>query len=546
MEWKKFRSENYRHYQDLYQTNSLLSKVLDQRQMNQEQIKQLGKMVFHDYELFAESQEVIERILEAIEQDESICIYGDYDCDGILATTILVKAFKMLGKDVGYHIPNRFVDGYGLNEARVQQMHEKGYTLIITVDNGIKAMEAIDLANELGIDVIVTDHHAFSDDLPNAYAFLHTKLSPAYPFKEISGGVVAYKLAYRLLGKHDRYLYCLAAITTISDMMPLVDENKAMVKKALMLMKECHFPAIDLLLGDNPVYSSTSIGFNLAPKVNSFGRLPEEVNPANCVKYFMMGEHPNPSEMSFLQAFASKAKAINSKRQTMTNQLYGMLKEEMKPEDDFIFLYEQPVHEGLIGLLAGKFTKEYNKVSFLMNYDETNNVYKGSARSLGGFKLNEFLETASDDLLFYGGHALAAGFTVKFDCIPSFYDKIKNAVEQTDFQEENKECIVLDEEDITLKNVASLRLLEPFGTCNEEPIFCIEDVLVARKNVLSGGKHLKISCIKEHVSFDAICFNCGDLIEQVNEGEKLSVIGQIAINEYQNRQYIQIILKDIL
>ena len=166
--------------------------------------------------------------------------------------------------------------------------------------------------------------------------------------------------------------------------------------------------------------------------------------------------------------------------------------------------------------------------------------------SLGGFKLNEFLETASDDLLFYGGHALAAGFTVKFDCIPSFYEKIKNAVEQTDFQEENKECIVLDEEDITLKNVASLRLLEPFGTCNEEPIFCIEDVLVARKNVLSGGKHLKISCIKEHVSFDAICFNCGDLIEQVNEGEKRSFIGQIAINEYQNRQYIQIILKDIL
>lgn len=546
MEWNKFKSTNYISYCQNYAVNPLLAKVMDYRNMDEKQISQLRKMIFHDYDLFAESEEVIERIQEAIDQDELICIYGDYDCDGILATTILVKAFKMLGKDVGYHIPNRYIDGYGLNEQRVKQMHEKGYTLIITVDNGIKAMDAIDLANELGIDVIVTDHHAIGSDLPNAYAFLHTKLSPKYPFKEISGGVVAYKLAYRLLGRHDRYLYTLAAITTVSDMMPLQDENKAMVKKGLLLMNECHFPAIDLLLGDKPVYNTTSLGFTLAPKINSFGRLPEEVNPSLCVKYFLMGDNPVALKQPFMQQFALKAKEINNKRQSLTNQLYASLKPDIQLSDDFIFLYEKPIHEGLIGLLAGKFTKEFNKVSFLMNYDEQNNVYKGSARSVPGFKLNEFLETASDDLLFYGGHAMAAGFTVKYDRILSFYQKVKTAVENTVFLPEIKDCILIEDEDITLANVQSLKWLEPFGQNNEEPIFCLEDVMIKKVIMLSNGKHMKLQCIKNQCVIDALYFNCEKVEDKVEEGTFMTLIGTLSINSYMKQQNIQIILVDIL
>lgn len=544
MEWIKFKSEHYKDYQKCYQTNSLLSKVLEQRQMKEKDIKQLGKMIFHEFDLFSEGDDVVERIHEAIENKESICVYGDYDCDGILATTILVKAFKMLGKDVGYHIPNRFSDGYGLNEARVQQMHEKGYSLIITVDNGIKAMEAIDLANELGIDVIVTDHHAISEDLPNAYAFLHTKLSPNYPFKEISGGMVAYKLAQRLLGKHDCYLYCLAAITTISDVMPLVDENRAIVKKALKLMEECHFPAIDLFLGDNPIYSSMSISFNVVPKINSFGRLPELINPVNCVKYFMYGDSTN--QMAFLKAFNQKALEVNNKRKNLTEKYYKTLKETIKEEDDVVFLYEQPVHEGLMGLLANKFTNEYHKVSFVMNYDEENSVYHGSARSLNGFKLNEFLDSASEDLLFYGGHALAAGFHVRFDRIPYFYEKVKEAIAQASFEEENEVCILLEEEDVSLYNIASLRLLEPFGEGNREPIFCLEDVLILKKEPLGNGKHMKLFCLKGQVKFEALWFNCGEKFNIVNQGEYRCLIGQISVNTYKNNQSIQINLKDIL
>lgn len=546
MKWDKYFSQGYHTYLDQYGYNSLLAKVMDYKNMSDEQIKNINRMLFHEYDLFAESQEVYQRIMEAIEHDEKICVYGDYDCDGILATSILVKAFKMLGKDVGYHIPNRFNDGYGLNEERVKQIANKGYTLIITVDNGIKALDAVDLANEYGIDVIITDHHAISEDLPNAYGFLHTKLSPNYPFKEISGGMVAYKLAYQLLQKHDRYLFCLAAITTISDMMPIVDENRSIVKKALQLMNECHFPALDLLLGENQTYTTTSIGFIIAPKINSFGRLPDQVNINLCVKYFLMGDHQAALKQPFMHEFAKKAVEINKKRQSLTNQLYGELKEDIQESDTFVFLYEKPVHEGIVGLLAGKFSKDYNKVSFVMNFDEKNNLYKGSARAIPGFKLNQFLESASDDLLFFGGHDLAAGFCVKYDRIPSFYNKIKTAIDHTEFKEESLSCIVVNEDDLSIDNVSSLKLLEPFGYGNEEPIFCIEQVVVKKIVPLSNGKHIRLECHKNEITFNALWFNCQNKLEDIELGTMYDLFGTLSINEFRSTRSLQLILKDVL
>ena len=243
-----------------YSIHSLLAKIFAQREYNEQDVQghTSKRLIYHDFSLFLDADLVLDRIQEALENDEKICIYGDYDCDGILSTTILVQAFLELGKKVGYHIPNRFEDGYGLNKERVQQMYEKGYSLLITVDNGIKAYEAIDLANELGIDVIVIDHHDY-DELPDACAIIHTKMSSDYPFKEICGGFLAYKLASSLLGKHDKYLFSLAAITTISDMMPLVDENKSLVSRGLQFMNEEKYFQLELLIGENQKYNTTTL-----------------------------------------------------------------------------------------------------------------------------------------------------------------------------------------------------------------------------------------------------------------------------------------------
>ena len=304
MEWQIINNLDYKHYMQEYNINSLLAKIFAYKNYSSQQIEAMlsNRLIYHDFSLFSEAELTLEKINEAIANKEKICIYGDYDCDGILATSILVDAFRQLGIEVGFHIPNRLQDGYGLNKQRVEQMAAKGYTLIITVDNGIKAYEAIERANELGVDVIVTDHHNYDDQLPDAFSIIHAKISPDYPYKEISGGFVAYKLASALLKKHDKYLFCLAAITTISDMMPLLDENRALVKRALEFMKENQYPQLELLLGGNQKYNVTSIGFILAPKINSFGRLSEIINPNHLVKYFRQD-----ASIGLLTAVSSKA-----------------------------------------------------------------------------------------------------------------------------------------------------------------------------------------------------------------------------------------------
>ncbi len=540
MKYTKYDSLDYPSLMKKHGMNSLLAKTVDYLNLNEQAIHDLNRMIFHPYDLFNEGEEVVDRIREAIENEEKICIYGDYDMDGILATTILVKTFEKLNVKVGYHIPHRFHDGYGLNVERVRQIANKGYTLIITVDNGIRAFDAIEEAAELGVDVIVTDHHEIGNDLPVAYAFLHTRLSPDYPFKEICGGMVAYKLSTKLLNKHDPYLFTLAACTTVSDMMPLVDENRAVVKKGLILMNQHHYPAFDYLVNDpSKPYTASTISFEIAPRINSIGRLPEEMNPNSCVQYFLLGEKPSPA----LKKFAIRCKEINSKRQSMTSQAYAALSKNIHEDDPFVFLYEEPVHEGLLGLIAGKITNEYHKVSFVMNYDEQNNLYKGSARGLPGFRLEAFLETASEDLIVYGGHDMAAGFSVRYDRIPSFYQKVKEAIEQTTFLEEETNYIEIESSDISIENINSLKILEPFGYSFEKPLYGISNVEILRKALLSDGKHLRLQCRKGNLVFNAIWFFYK---KEIEVGQKVTLIGDLSVNQYKSMQNIQIILKEIL
>lgn len=535
----KIVEPEYINIQNQYQMNSLLAKIVASHNYSQNEIHSMmnPRLVFHQFSLFEEADITLERIEEAIENEEKICIYGDYDCDGILATVILVQAFLERGVNVGYHIPNRFVDGYGLNKERVKQMAEKGYTLIITVDNGVKAFDAIECANELGVDVIVTDHHQFDNDLPDACSFIHTKLSPDYPFKEISGGFVAYKLASALLNKQDKYLYCLAAITTISDMMPLLDENRSLVKRALTFMQEEKYLPLELLLGNQQKYTSTAIGFTIAPKINSFGRLPELCNPNILVKYFLKNA---PKEL--LMKVSQVANDINLKRQEMTNEQFEHI--EIK-DDPFMYYASSTVHEGLIGLIAGKYTHKYEKPSFVMHYDEESGIYRGSARSVEGVPLHQLFEKFSSELLIYGGHAMAGGFSLNKDHFDSFYECLKEELKDIHC-ETQEDVILINEHDLSIQNIESLNLLEPFGMNNEEPLFILKNVPVSNYILMKEGKHLKLELNYPSVKLFGLYFNQGTIVHELKQKISIDLIGTLSINEFRNQKTINFIIKDVL
>lgn len=540
MKYKIIESLNYKTIQQTYHYSTLLSKIIDFKKIDHESLQELinPRLIYHDFSLFEEAEMTIERIEEAIDNEEKICIYGDYDCDGILATTILVQAFLQRGVRVGYHIPNRFEDGYGLNGERVKQIAEKGYSLIITVDNGVKSFDAIECANELGVDVIVTDHHQFDVDLPDAYSFIHTKLSPKYPFKEISGGYVAYKLASALLKKHDKYLYCLAAITTVSDMMPLLDENRSLVKRALYFMKEEKYPSLELLLGKNQTYDMTSLGFTIAPKINSFGRLPEICHPNILVKYFLKDA---PQEL--LMKVSQMATQINEKRKNLISTQYAPIKEQV--HEKFLYYSSEDIHEGIIGLVAGNYTRDYEIPSFVMHYDKDKQLYRGSARSVKGFSLHEFFVKHSDMFVQCGGHSQAGGFAVDED----HYEVLREclSLELKDIHFDNEQYVLkLNDEDISIQSVESLSLLEPFGMCNEIPLVYLEHVSSFRVFTIADGQHLKLEINYPHISMQAIYFGQGKLLEHIKNQKEIALIGTLSISVFKNIKSVHLMIKDIL
>lgn len=545
MEWTIKKTDTFHQYVEKYNVNPLLAKILAYKEFDEMAVQSIlqERLIYHDFSLFSDAEIVLDRIQEAIDNEQKICIYGDYDCDGMLATAILVDAFGQLGVEVGYHIPDRSTDGYGLNVERVCQMADKGYQLIITVDNGVKAFDAVEQANALGIDVIITDHHGCEEELPDACAIIHPGISPDYPCKEISGGFIAYKLASTLLAKHDKYLFSLAACTTISDMMPLVDENRSLVKRALQFMSEEKFLPLELLLGDNQTYSTQSLGFIIAPKINSFGRLCEIINPNHVVRYFL-----RKTDVTFLHKLANQAIKINSKRQQLTKRQYEAVLKVTDSSDLFLYCHEVDIHQGIVGLVAGKYTREFYRPSFVMHYDQKHEVYKGSARGITELPLTEIFEHVQDVLVTYGGHALAGGFSVTKENQPLLKQKIEAYITDTLDAMPTKCCnaLYIEQDDITKENIVSLDVLQPLGNGNEEIPFYIEKLIVDNVYTLSEGKHLKFDLHTNTVKLQALFFNRGELLSKYKNSDHISLIGKLNINHYRNVESINIIIEGII
>ena len=350
-------------------------KLLNYFNINEKLYKELSKPVneltLPNPNKFEGMEKAKNIINEAINHDDKIVIYGDYDCDGIMSTSIMLKCFNMLNYRVGYYVPSRYIDGYGLNEKRVQDFYEKGYKLIITVDNGIAQFEAIKKAYELGMKVIVTDHHEQQENLPEAEVILHPIISN-YGNVVCCGAYVAFMLASSLLNKCDKYLLSLASIATISDMMPLKEYNRDIVRLGIYYMNHNHYYPISLL-ADNSAIDENVIGLKIAPKINAVGRMIETTSINSLIEYFVTN---NKERIDIIYNFINET---NEKRKLLTKSTADTLEIENNAHS---IIFTSDSKEGIIGLIANTLMNKYNLPSIVLTKDHLNpNIYKGSARS---------------------------------------------------------------------------------------------------------------------------------------------------------------------
>ena len=506
------------------------------------------RMDFYDPFLLPDMEKAIDRIVKAVENKENITIYGDYDVDGITSITLLKKFFANSGVDVKTYIPNRLEEGYGLNKDAIREISYSDTTLIITVDCGITGIEEIEYAKQIGIDVIVTDHHEPGEEIPDCIAVVDAKRKDSkYPFNQLAGCGVAFKLMQALAIKwklpEKEYLKFLdiAAIGTISDIVPLIDENRVIAKLGLMLVERTNNIGLKTLIdlcGFKKI-DSTMVSFGLSPRINACGRLG---HADEALELFLANNRETTKKL------AEKMNEYNSARQQVERKIYDEAVEEIIKEKDkpVIVLGKEGWHHGVAGIVSSKITDEYFKPSILICFEGDEG--KGSGRSIPGFDLHEALMECSEYLEKFGGHSMAVGITIKKDKFENFKKAFIEYTERKDISEivpviniERK----VELKDISIENVKELHQLEPFGEQNKMPLFLIENLKIVSIRSLSEGKHLKILLKQDNFFIDSIGFNMGDLTEQYKIEDRVDIVGTIDVNAFNENENVQITIKDI-
>ena len=554
--WEFYDSDNAKinEISQKFNISELLATVLVNRNIKtDEEIKLFlnpTRNDFHDPYLMPDMKNAVDRIIKAIDEKEKTMIYGDYDVDGITSITVLSKFLNQCGLNVGYYIPNRLNEGYGLNKKAIKTIADEGYTLIITVDCGISSTEEIDYAYSLGMEVIITDHHEPLDILPNALAIIDCKRKDnKYPFNSLAGVGVSFKLiqaiGQRLNLPEKEYLKYLdiVCIGTISDIVPLVDENRVIAKLGLMLIKQTKTPGVKALLKATSYkeVNSTTVSFGIAPRINACGRMGHE---KDALELFLTENIVEAEQIT------EKLNEYNKQRQNIEKRIFeeAIAKIEKNEENkkNMIILGSENWHHGVIGIVSSKITELYYKPSILICFENDNG--KGSGRSIPGFDLHEALCLASDYLEKYGGHEMAVGLSLKKKDFKSFKEKLESIAENL-HTDELTPIIKIDKEitlnDIKIENVKELNLLEPFGESNKTPIFIYRNLKIDSIRALSEGKHLKLTLKDENKIINAIGFNMGKYSEEYLIGDKIDVIGVLEINTFNGIESVQINMKDI-
>lgn len=542
-----------KEFMQKYNLNELLARVLLNKGITEKENIDLfmnpTRNDFHNPFLMPDMEIAVDRILKAIDNNEKIIIYGDYDADGITSITVLKSFLEERGLEVDSYIPNRLDEGYGLNKKAIKKVFDDGHRLMITVDCGISGIDEVDYANSLGMEVLITDHHEPAQTLPNALAVVDAKRKDnEYPFNQLAGVGVVFKLiqaiSIKLNLEEKEYLKYLdiVCIGTISDIVPLVDENRVIAKLGLMLVNQTRNIGLKALLevvGFKSIDSGT-ISFGVAPRINACGRMGHE---QIALDLFLAKDYETAKKL------AIKLNEYNTERQSIEKRIFDEAKEKIENEENnnaCIIVGGEGWHHGIIGIVASKVTDMYFKPSILICFE--NNIGKGSGRSIPGFDLHEALMNCSAELEKFGGHAMAVGVTVAKDKFNEFKTKLEEYAKKCDI-DKIVPIINIDSEvqlkNIDIDSVKSLKMLEPFGEANKTPLFLFKNLKINSIRALSEGKHLKLTLKEDNFMIDAIAFNMGELSEKYLLDDKVDVVGSLEINSFNGNDSIQIVMKDL-
>jgi single-stranded-DNA-specific exonuclease len=510
-----------------------------------------AKDEFHDPFLLKGMDTAVKRITEAIEKNEPILIFGDYDADGVSSTSVMMITLRDLGANVQFYIPNRFTEGYGPNEPAFRRAAEAGIKLIITVDTGISAVHEAAVAKELGVDLIITDHHEPGPVLPEALAIIHPKLPDSqYPFRDLAGVGVAFKLAHALYGRLPEHLLEIAVIGTIADLVSLTGENRLIAKKGLEKLKGTNnigLKAILKIAGANPTsINEETVGFTLAPRINAVGRL-EDAELA--VRLFLTDDIAEAEEL------AQEMDELNKLRQSIVNSITEEAIREVEekytdPANKVIVIGKEGWNAGVIGIVASRLVEKYFRPTIVLSFDAEKGLAKGSARSIPGFDLFHNLSTCRDILPHFGGHPGAAGMTLSINDVSQLRERLNKLAAENLSDEDFIPVTYLDDEvhleDINLASLDELNLLAPFGMDNSKPKVLIDSVDIAGiRKIGSDQNHLKIVLNENGVNLDGVGFGLGALVDEISPTSKISLIGELSVNEWNNIRKPQIFVHDI-
>lgn len=545
--WDIAKRGETRPYVDRFRIHPAIAQCLINRGLSVEQADRFMKVEekFYDPFLLPDMNRAVTRLIKAKEKGEKVVVYRDYDVDGTMGGTILVKALSKFGINVSHFAPNRFRDGYGLHIHTLDRLIDEGAELIVTVDCGITSVEEVEHAKNRGVDIIVTDHHEPGERLPDAVAVINPKRKDSrYPYREICGAAVAWKLAKALLGEDCREFLDLVAVATIADVVPLLDENRVITRYGLERLNSDHRNlGIDKLakVAGIKEIDSYAIGFGIGPRINAVGRLGDP----NAILELFLTESQIKAER-----LATIADQINTKRQQLVDHLFelaeSLLREQWNEKQNVIVLASDQFHEGVIGIVAARILEKYQRPTIVIALRD--GIGKASCRSIHPLNMYESLTAVRDLLIQFGGHEMAAGFSIAPEKIEEFrhaINEVASPIDPTVFQAKVFVDAVIDLEEVDDYLVEQMNAMAPFGEGNPAPCFAVMQVKVTDWKLVSEGKHVQIG-INDRVTRRAIGFNFGKWAEEnLCDNLFVDIAFRPSFNEFAGQKTIQLEIMDI-